>query len=376
MTVSTSTSIQETLLRHGAAIQADLRRVVKQAHELSPQLASADLAPYYGEMKYHLGWVDTDLHSAANKPGKLLRPTLLLLAFEAAGAWGLAAQNGSSTDYLHRALPAAVAIELTHNFTLIHDDIEDGDNERHHRPTLWKLCGVPQAINAGDGMFALARLALWDVLDRGVEGALAARLGAVLDRASLVLSEGQYLDISFEAHCTISVAMYMDMICRKTAALMACAAEMGAMLGTSDQETIDRLRDFGRAIGIAFQVRDDLLGVWATTAQLGKTPAGDIYRRKKSLPILHALEQSQPDDRQVLHTIYRQEAPVTDEQVAAVLAIFARTQTRANGTAFLAQQCRLAHEALANVPSNSSPIAARALEDMDALIRFVETAIP
>jgi len=361
--------MQSALLRHQAEIQAELRRAVTQ-------VSSSDtyLSPFYGQMQYHMGWVDADFSPTTSNPGKLLRPTLLLLAYEAAGAWSLAPDTADNTDYLRRALSAAAAIELIHNFTLIHDDIEDMDVERHHRPTLWKLWGIPQAINTGDGMFALARLTLWGVLDEGVEGAITAHLGAVLDRACLVLSEGQYLDISFETYRDISASMYVDMISRKTAALMACASEMGALLGTRDADTIERLRSFGHAIGVAFQVRDDLLGVWASTAELGKTPAGDIYRRKKSLPVLHALQHADAHDQQFLREVYQRETPVTSEQVEAVLAIFARTQTKEYCRAFLAEQCRLAHEALANVPHNTSRVAARALDDMETLVLFVEEA--
>lgn len=366
-----SPTIQLALLRYQAEIQAALHQAFMKVTDTVSDPNAMNLQAYYGQMQYHLGWVDANFSPTASHPGKLLRPTLLLLAYEAAGAWGL---TTSRCEHLRRALPAAAAIELTHNFTLIHDDIEDGDTERRHRPTVWKLWGIPQAINTGDGLFALSRLALWGVLDEGVEAAIAARLGALLDRTTLVISEGQYLDIGFEGRENISVTMYVDMISRKTAALMGCATEMGAILGTRDQETIDRLRGFGYAMGVAFQVRDDLLGVWATTAQLGKTPAGDIYRRKKSLPVLHALEQANEHDRQFLHEVYRQERPVTSQQVEAVLAIFAHTQTKAYCRAFLAEQCRLAHEALAHVPHVTSPAAGRALDDMETLVHFVTEA--
>lgn len=372
-----SSSIQPVLLRHQAEIDAALRRTVMRVSNAATRAEIAPLQPFYGQIEYHLGWVNADFSPSTGHSGKLLRPTLLLLAYEAAGAWGLigeAEEGISHSAYLRRAMPAAVAIELTHNFTLIHDDIEDGDTERHHRSTLWKLWGIPQAINTGDGLFALSRLALWGLLDEGVESASVAYLGELLDHACLTIAEGQYLDISFEGHQDISVAMYVDMISRKTATLMSCAAEMGALLGTRNQETIDRLRSFGHAIGIAFQVRDDLLGSWASTVELGKTPAGDIYRRKKSLPILHALEQASERDEQLLRNIYAQEAPITDKQVEAVLAIFARVQTKAYCQSFLTEQCRLAHDALKSVPRNGSGMATRALQDLDALVRFVEDA--
>lgn len=367
--MAVSPTIHSILLRHQAEIYAALRRTMMRISNLSTRSETADLQSYYAQMQYHLGWVNADFSPATTHPGKMLRPTLLLLAYEAAGAWELA-----SSDYLRRAMPAAVAIELAHNFSLIHDDIEDGDTERRHRPTLWKLWGIPQAINTGDGLFALARLALWGVLDEGVESAIAARLGAVLDLACLTLSEGQYLDISFESRQDISVAMYLDMISRKTAALMACAAEMGALLGTHDAQTIDSLRSFGHAIGIAFQVRDDLLGIWASKAELGKTSAGDLYRRKKSLPILHALEHANRHDHQFLRNIYEQQTPITSEQAEAILTILARVHTKTYCHSFLSEQCRLAHSTLASVPRNGSPIATHALTDLAAIINFIEHA--
>ena len=370
--MTVSPTIQSTLLRHNQAITEALRNAVYKAKD--GQAKANALQAFYGQMHYHLGWVDTQFQPVQSNPGKLLRPTLLLLAYEASGAWGLATDE-KSTAYLRRALPAAAAVELTHNFTLIHDDIEDGDAERRHRPTLWKQWGIPQALNTGDGMFSLSRLTLWGVLDEGVGGLVAAHLGAALDRACLILSEGQYLDISFEQRLDISVAMYVDMIQRKTGALMACAAEMGGLLGTHDQETIESLRRFGWAMGIAFQVRDDILGVWASTAELGKTPAGDVYRRKKSLPILHALEHGSEQDQAFLREVYAQQHSLSSEQVAHVLTIFARTKTKVYCRDFLAQQCTLAHEALASVPLYNNPISDRARNDMQTLVHFVEDVL-
>ncbi len=365
-----SPTIQSTLLRHNSTITQALRGAVYKAEE--GQTETNALQAFYGQMHYHLGWVDTQFNPIQSNPGKLLRPTLLLLAYEASGAWGLATNEDDA--YLRRALPAAAAVELTHNFTLIHDDIEDGDAERRHRTTLWKQWGIPQALNTGDGMFALSRLTLWKVLDEGVEGLIAARLGAALDRACLVLSEGQYLDISFEQRLDISVAMYLDMIQRKTGALMACAAEMGGLLGTHDQETVESLRRFGWAMGVAFQVRDDILGIWATAAELGKTSAGDVYRRKKSLPVLHALEHASEHDQAFLRKVYTQREALTSEQVDHVLAIFERTHTKAYCRDFLAQQCTVAHEALASVPHYNNAISQRARYDMETLVHFVEEA--
>jgi geranylgeranyl diphosphate synthase type I len=299
-----------------------------------------------------------------------LRPLILLLAYEAAGAWGLL----DDPNHLRRALPAAAALELTHNFTLIHDDIVDQDVERHHQPTLWSIWGSSQGINTGDGMFALARLTLWDVLDEGVESEVAVRLGAVLDRACLVIAEGQYLDLSFERSPDVSVAMYLDMIARKTAALMGCAAEMGARLGTREQASIDSFARFGLALGMAFQVRDDILGVWANATETGKTSAGDIYRRKRSLPVLHALEHADEGARYTLHTLYTRSEALTADEVATVLALFQQTRTHAYCLDFLSQQCVQARHAWQQIPRLSNPVAAQALQELEVLLQFVEAA--
>ena len=373
--MTTSTSIQTTLSRYQREIHDTMRAALQHVEEMSGGPGAEEMPGFYGQMRYHLGWVDATFASVAANPGKLLRPTLLLLAYEASGANGLKVGAGDNPgDYLARALPAAAALELTHNFTLIHDDIEDGDAERRHRPTLWKQWGIPHAINTGDGMLALAHLVLWGVLEQGVEATIAVRLGAALDHAFLVIAEGQYLDISFEERLSIPVALYLDMIRRKTAELMACAAEMGGLLGTRDEETILRLRSFGAAMGIAFQVRDDMLSVWASSEESGKSPAGDIYRRKKSLPILHALEHANSSDQRILRQVYGQQEPVTAAQVEDVLAIFTRTETRTYCRAFLAEQCLRARTALASVPHDDNAVSARALRDMETLVAYVEAA--
>ena len=373
MSMTITPGIQATLSRYQKEIQDALRHAVRRGSSSRLSTQATDLSPFYGQMQYHMGWVDRTFSPVPLNPGKLLRPTLLLLAYEASGVWGLAERTQDPAIYLCRALPAAASVELTHNFSLIHDDIVDDDTERHHQPTLWTVWGRSQGINTGDGMFSLARFALWDVLAEGVEGTIAARLGEALDRACLTISEGQYLDLSFEGRADVSVAMYMDMIARKTAALMSCASEMGALLGTREPRTIESLRDFGFEMGLAFQVRDDVLGVWASSEQLGKTSAGDVYRRKRSLPVLHALEHAGAADQQTLLQLYTLETPLTADQVATALNIFARTDTRNYCQTFLDQQCQRARQALDSVPRLENAVAARAREDLETLLHFVES---
>lgn len=371
-----SSDIQTTLSRHQQSIDAALRLAMSVESNIIPSPPNVTLEPFYGQMKYHLGWVDSSFAPTAANPGKLLRPTLLLLAYEATGAWDMAssiANSDQTPTYLRCALPAAAAIELTHNCTLVHDDIEDGDTERRHRPTVWHLWGIPQATNTGDGMYTLARLALWKILAEGVEGETVAHLADLLDRTCLAIFEGQYLDMSFEQLLDITLPMYLNMINRKTGALMACSVEMGGYLGTRDIETIQSLRSFGWALGTAFQVRDDLLGVWSTQ-ELGKSHASDLYRRKKTLPVIHALEHANEQDKRVLHVVYKQEIPVTSEQVEEILTIFTRTQSRAYCQDFLVRECKAAREALSKVPRKDTLISVRAFNDMEVIVDYLEEA--
>lgn len=370
--MASAPDVQSTLARHQSVIDKALRQALETESSIFPLQSDIHLGPFYGQMKYHLGWVDNNFIPTAAHPGKLLRPTLLLLAYEVAGAWNLPTSDQAHT-YLQRALPAAAAVELAHNSTLIHDDIQDGDTERRHRSTVWHVWGIPQATNTGDGLYTLARLILWKVLAKGVDGQVAAHLAELLDRTCLAIFEGQYLDISFEQTLDITLPVYLNMIARKTGALMACAVEMGAVLGTRDAETIESLRRFGWALGTAFQIRDDLLGIWSTQ-ELGKSQAGDLYRRKKTLPVIHALEGANENDKRALHAIYTQEAPVTSDQVKEMLAIFLRTQSLKYCQDFLLQECQKAREALSIVPLCGTPISVRALSDMQNIVNFLEEA--
>jgi len=340
----------------------------------SSSLTIPELDSFYGQMGYHLGWLDAHFATVQHNTGKLLRPTLLLLAYEAAGACKTISKREEKT-HLARALPAAVAIELFHNFTLIHDDIEDGDRERRSRPTAWAVFGIPQAINLGDGLASLSRLALFTLLDEGVDADLVARLGYCFDRATLMVIEGQHMDLCFETQEQVTVSHYLEMITRKTAALLACAAEMGARLGCSDEPTIKALHQFGWHLGTAFQVRDDLLGIWATRAEAGKMPAGDVLRRKKTLPVLHAIQHASPQDHAWLRTFYSQQEEPGSEQVDQVLSILEYTRSREYCQHFLTEHCLLARDALKRVSTPAVPLAQEAIADLEALIGYVSAEL-
>lgn len=274
------------------------------------------LSRFYGMMQYHLGWVDRDLREVESyKSGKRLRPLLTLLACEAAGG------------EVRQALPAAVAVELVHNFSLIHDDIEDRSEFRRHRESVWYLWGDAHAINVGDGLFALARLHLERLLDTGVPPVRVASVFHALDAACLALTEGQFLDMQFETADIVSLDDYFWMIRGKTASLIACACEMGALVASDDTAIVKALHDFGYNLGMAFQIDDDILGIWGKPDVTGKPAGDDILNRKKTLPVVYVLENGLPpgapphlrDSAENVQRVYR-EGVASDEDLSRVLA--------------------------------------------------------
>ena len=269
----------------------------------------------YDMMRYHLGLGGTS-EGRAPQAGKMVRPALCLLSCEAV--------RGDR----RKALPAAAAIELTHNFTLIHDDIEDGSHSRHGRDTVWRIWGEAQAINAGDGMFVLAHLALYRLVEAGVPASMALEAARLLDQACLALCEGQHLDLVFETRLDVGDEEYLAMISGKTAALMGAATAVGALLGGASQDVVNAFREFGRCLGLAFQIQDDVLGIWGETAQTGKPAGDDIIARKKSFPVVHALGHASKEDRGLLRGIYSSDT-VEPQRVEEVLAVLERSGARA-----------------------------------------------
>jgi len=230
----------------------------------------------YKMLRYHLGWEDVRGHPTESSGGKGLRPALCLLSCEAAGG-----------DW-RRALPAAAAVELVHNFSLIHDDIQDRDTERHHRPTVWSVWGEAQAINAGDALLSLARLAVLGLRDEGLAADHALEAARILDERTLEMVEGQTMDLTFEGDLDVSADDYIGMIEKKSGALFDASLGLGA-LAAGDPHVAEGMGRCGRLLGTAFQIRDDMLGIWGEPGKTGKSVAGDIRRRKKSLPVVYAL---------------------------------------------------------------------------------------
>jgi geranylgeranyl diphosphate synthase type I len=246
------------------------------------------LAPSISEVvSYHLGWTEADGTPSPARGGKGIRPALAILSAEAAWA---RAEVGA---------PGGVAIELVHNFSLVHDDLMDGDLERRHRPTVWALWGPCAALLAGDALATLATEVL--LASSNPAGAAAA---AALGEATAEMIAGQADDLAFEKRRSVSVEECMAMSTAKTGALLGCAASIGAILAGAPRATVHALRDFGRHLGVAFQAVDDLLGIWGDPATTGKPAGNDIRQRKKSMPIVAALAAGDDGARELENLLF------------------------------------------------------------------------
>ena len=283
---------------------------------------SGSTAPFYQMIAYHLGWVSSTgaVVSPGGSAGKRLRPALAILTCEALGGPPEAARG------------PAVAVELVHNFSLVHDDIQDRSDVRRGRQTVWRVWGAPQAINVGDAMFALAQLAL-------IESATdQPRLGESVRRLNetcLSLVEGQFLDLELESADSVSFELYEQMIARNTGALIACSCALGALAAGADARTVAACAEFGGQLGIAFQFQDDILGVWGDPVTTGKPIGTDIASRKKALPMVLALARTTGRPREQLRAIMSAERSPDDAAVATMLEILEDLEVRRQAEALV-----------------------------------------
>lgn len=358
-------------------IVPDIRTAIQEAMRAAFPAFEERVAQFYAMQEYHLGWRDGNLQPATFDPGKLLRPQLALLACRAVGG---------DAD---QALPLAAAIQLIHDFSLIHDDIEDNSDTRRGRVTVWKQWGIAHGINVGDGMFVIAHLALHRLAEVGVSTDVTLEVLKRFDQINLMICEGQFLDMSYEGNLDISIDDYLAMISRKTAALLAGAASLGAIVGGADPESSEALFNFGQSLGLAFQVQDDILGIWGDPAITGKPRAADISRRKVSLPIIHALGQTQMSGGAVLEhvelghagrtntdasgyaelkRIYLQEE-VSADDVERVLAILDAAGSRGYCEEIAASYHHQALQCLGRVHTQNDPDAEDALAQMRTMTK-------
>ncbi len=322
----------------------DLERGLEEALQdpIHEEPSSDQNDSLYRILRYHVGLCDE--HGRNKKAlGKMLRPSLLMFICD------------ELSKNVERALPAAVAIELVHNFSLIHDDIEDQDEVRRGRPTVWKLIGIPQAINAGDLMYSIA---VRNALQAGLDVA-----ESIVESAKSMI-EGQGMDIDFEGRW-VDVDSYMDMIDKKTGALICCSFRSGGIIAKADNAAVEALILVGRELGRAFQIRDDLLGIWGDGDVTGKPHGSDIRRKKKSFPVALAIQRADKKGRMLLERAYAQEQ-VLQSDVAGVIELMARLDVRKSAEKTVEEHLNKASKAL-----DLLSLSQKGREMMDELIGYL-----
>jgi geranylgeranyl diphosphate synthase type I len=288
--------------------------------ELKSILADEHLS-VYSLLRYCMGWEDINGDKISSSSGKRLRPSLCMFACDAVGG------------DIQSAIYASASIELIHNFSLIHDEVQDFDEIRHHRPTLWSLYGSQKALLAGNIMHVISHDIFRLSGDREFYHFRPA--SKLIGNACLDMIEGQYLDILYENAQSITIEQYLRMISLKTGALIRCSINLGALIGTTNRDIQNQLKISGESLGYAFQIRDDILGIWGQEKTTGKPVGVDIIRKKKSLPIIHAMNANHGKYSLELREIYQSEN-IGDFQVNRVLEImdnvgtleFARQMTK------------------------------------------------
>lgn len=225
--------------------------------------------------KFQMGW-----NEQSGKRGKRIRPLMLLLTVD-----------GFKKNW-NKAIPAAIALELIHNYSLIHDDIEDNSKLRRGVETVWVKWGQPQGINSGDAMLNLAFSVLWE-LESDYSQQTVMETMKTLQQYSMDLTKGQYLDIDFETQSKVTIGDYLDMVEGKTCSLFKAALEIGAILGDASAQDRLQLRKCGSLFGMAYQIQDDWLGIWGNESVTGKSNQSDLLERKKTYPVILGLQKNQ-----------------------------------------------------------------------------------
>jgi geranylgeranyl diphosphate synthase type I len=334
---TTARSAQEVLTWSRSLVDPALRTAVHTLPETMRLVAG-----------HHFGWWDERGDPVRAAAGKAVRPTLALLAAEATGGVPEA------------AVPAAVAVELVHSFSLLHDDVMDADVTRRHRPTAWTVFGIGAAILAGDSLLTLS----FDVL--AASGRPVAREGMrMLSAAVQDLVDGQSADLAFETRVDVGLPECLMMAEDKTGALLGCACGLGALFGGARPEQVGHLRDFGERVGLAFQLVDDLLGIWGDPHVTGKPAHSDLRRRKKSLPVVAALTSGTSAGEE-LATFYHRDEPMSDADLVRAAELI----EAAGGRAWCQSKADdLLAEALCHV--KAAAVAERATAELVALGRMV-----
>ena len=282
--------------------------------ELQQQVARLDqprTKQFHEMLTYHMGWTGEGAGPLAT--GKRIRPLITLLSVSSAFDKKEGKEKKTASVWLH-AKSAAAAIELIHNFSLVHDDIQDNSDLRRGRRTVWVKWGAPMAINVGDAMFVIANQSILDLIEH-YPADMVVKASRILNDCCLDLTRGQYLDMSYEERNDLSIEDYWPMIGGKTSALLSACTHIGSLLGYANEEKQESYRLFGYHLGLAFQVQDDILGIWGDEALTGKSAASDLVEGKNSLPVLFALGKNGKFANRW------KQGPITVDEVGVVAAL-------------------------------------------------------
>ena len=305
-------------------------------------------------LKYFLGWTDPNGYQT-NKPisGKALRPILCILACKAAGG------------DVQKAIPAAIPLEFIHNFSLIHDDIQDKDKLRHNRPTIWALWGNSKALIAGNNLRIIADITMNKLMKTGLPINKCLKLNYILTQACLEMIEGQFLDIKYEGEASLTKELYLEMISKKTGALIASAIKIGAGLATENHDKLHAFNEFGKYLGLVFQITDDILGIWGKESKTGKPVGADIIRKKNSLPIIITASKTTDINQKKINAIYNKRT-ISQSDLSEILNIMDQTKSKKRCMDLAEQYCTKALSSISNIRmSNESR------KDIESLALFL-----
>ncbi|MBM3926451.1 MAG: hypothetical protein FJ320_10820 [SAR202 cluster bacterium] len=305
----------------------------------------------YDMMRRDLGWTDPGPTSNTIPPSLRIHGVLCLLTAKALSGG------------FDKALPAASAVELVHLFSVVHKDFQDAVTERDGKPSAWLAWGPGQAINLGDGLYALGRAALFRLSDHGVPAGYVLNALEALDKACLALCRGQYLDLSFQEQMDVSLASYMKMAEAKSGALLGCAMEMGGIVCGAEASTVNSLKACGQKLGIALQIRGDILHVWGD--QGGESASAEVFNKRKVFPVVQLLDKSGVSIKKQLGAVYFKRV-LEPHDVKAVLKVLEENKAKAASQKVVEQNVAEAMEAVDDL---SMPSSAR--EELRALGHYI-----
>ena len=320
--------------------------------------------PLYRMMSYHMGWRDAAGQPAPHAPpADRARGVLTLMAFAAAAATTPSdAPNAPDGDGIapdiNICLPAAAAVELVDKFTEIHDDIQEGSPQRNARDAVWWTWGPAQAINAGDGMHALGRLALFRLLDRGVDPDLVFRAVQIMDEAALKTCEGRFRDLEAQERIDLSVDASIAIAADKTGALISAAMQLGAAIANAPDAAVAALGECGKNLGVAIQIRADINAIWR--APDPESPAPAVMNKKKLIPVVCAIENAAIRQKRQLGDIYFKRVldPEDAQKLRALLeTLNARQQSETLAAAHAAAAIAALNRAPSIPPQSAAPLA-------------------